>query len=358
MHKSGLVHTSDLIKSETYTPPRPSELIKDFPEKYEKIVMRLLEKDKRKRYQNAREVLDEWPEERETVATAQCPRCSTENPVLNKFCGQCGNDLRATREVESEPEKDLSTSFALFTAGRIQDAIGIMERSLLANPDFARGWTHLGYMLNYERRYEEAEFACTKSIDIDPDPSNPYQTRGFSRSNLGKFDEAIEDFTIAYEKETDERRKSMILYQRGYSKRLAGRFEDAYQDAITAIEFDEANPKARRLKESLESLRARQSSWSKRNLHFFLVDSTENQKALFKILARTDKISRPRLIEEMKNETRDRFFDGFKLAGTRAGITMRTNREGKEKLIITSDRGKTYELHSDYKSDINEYFAS
>lgn len=101
----------------------------------------------------------------------------------------------------------------------------------------------------------------------------------------------------------------------------------------------------------------RRSSWSKLNLHFFLVDSTENQKALFKILARTDKISRPRLIEELKNETGDREFNGFKLAGTRAGITMRTNREGKEKLIITSGRGKTYELNSDYKSDINEYFA-
>lgn len=251
IHKSGLVPISELIESDTYTPPRPSELIEDFPEKYEKIVMHLLEKDKSKRYQKAREVLDEWRKELETVP---CPRCNTENPVYNKFCGQCGNDLRVTREVESVPEKDLSASYSLFTAGRPQDAIGFIQRSLDANPNFARGWTHLGYMLNHERKYEEAELACTKSIEIDPEPSNPFQTRGFARSNLGKFDEAIEDFTVALEKETDERRKSMILYQRGYAKRLAGRLEDAYQDAMAALQLDETNVKARKMKEVLEPL--------------------------------------------------------------------------------------------------------
>ena len=129
-------------------------------------------------------------------------------------------------------------------------------------------------------------------------------------------------------------------------------------NVITEIsEFKSATPPEREEVEGV-GIERPDGGWSKRDLHAFLTDSTENQKALFKISARTDKISRRKLIEEMKDETRDTEFDGFKLAGTRAGITMRTNRENKEQLIITSDRGKTYELHSDYKSDINEYFAS
>jgi serine/threonine protein kinase len=251
MHKSGLIPIPELIKSDTFVPKRPKELVESIPEKYDNIVMRLLEKDKSKRYQKAREVLDEW---REKIEKVQCPTCGAENPILNKFCGQCGNALGLGRQSKSQPEKDLNTSFALFAAGRSQDAIKLIQQTLVKNKDFARGWSQLGFMLNYERRYEEAEDACSRSIKIDSTSSSPYQTRGFARSNLGRFKDAIEDFTQAYNKEKDEKRQSMILYNRGYSKRLDGNFKEAYEDALLALELDETNSKARRLKESLEPL--------------------------------------------------------------------------------------------------------
>jgi len=251
MHKSALLLIPELIKDGAFVPVLPSELNVNVPERYEKIVMRLLEKDRDKRYPKAREVLSEW---RERIETVQCPTCNTENPVGNKFCGQCGIDLRAIREAESEPEKDLSTSFALFTAGKSQEAIILMQKSLAKNADFAKGWSHLGYMLNYERKYEEAEEACTKSIEIDPEPSRPYQTRGFARSNLGEFSEAIEDFTAALEREGDERRQSLIIYQRGYAKKLSGQFGEALKDADLALTLDKTSNKARVLKEQLQLL--------------------------------------------------------------------------------------------------------
>jgi len=251
LHESGLVSIPELVQSANYSPPKPGDLVKDIPEKYESIIMRLLEKDKSKRYLKAREVLDEW---REEIMVVQCPSCNAENPVQNKFCGQCGKDLRVASKARSEPEKDISTSLALFTAGRSADAVQLMKQSLQKNADFAKGWSHLGYMLNFQRRYEEAEDACNKSIKIDPKPSPPYQTRGFARSNLGKFPDAVSDFTEALKRESDKRRQSMILYQRGYTWKLSGDFKAALQDAITALELDETNVKARRLKESLEPL--------------------------------------------------------------------------------------------------------
>jgi len=251
MHESGLVPIPELVKNPAYLPRKPSEFVKDIPEKYENIVMRLLEKDKSKRYLKAREVLDEW---REEIQVVQCPSCNAENPIQNKFCGQCGSDLRVVSKVGSESEKDLSASFALFTAGRSQDAIQLIRQSLQKKANFAKGWGHLGYMLNYERRYEEAEEACTKSIRIDSKPSQPYQTRGFARSNLGKFSDAVSDFTEAFKREPDKRRQSLILYQRGYAWRLSGNFAEAMKDATAALELDETNAKARRLKESLEPL--------------------------------------------------------------------------------------------------------
>ena len=58
----------------------------------------------------------------------------------------------------------MSTSFSLFTAGKSEEAISLMQASLNKNKKFAKGWSHLGYMLNFERRYEEAEGACDMSI--------------------------------------------------------------------------------------------------------------------------------------------------------------------------------------------------
>lgn len=251
MHKSGLIPVSELIEDDAYIPQKPSELVQDIPEKYENIVMRLLERDRSKRYQKAREVLDEW---REKIETVQCPTCSAENPVLNKFCGQCGNALGLVRESKSRAETDLNTSFTLFAAGRSQEAIKLIQQTIVKNKDFAKGLSQLGYMLNYERRYEEADDACTRSIKIDPKPSSSYQTRGFARSNLGRFEEAIEDFTEALKREPDKRKQSMILYNRGYSKKLNGNFSAAYKDATKALELDETNSKAKRLKETLEPL--------------------------------------------------------------------------------------------------------
>lgn len=251
LHKSGLIPTVELIRSKTYSPKKPSEIRGDIPEKYDKIVMRLLKKDRSARYSNAREVLDEW---RTKIETVQCPKCNAENPVSNKYCGQCGADLQIIPKAKSKSERDLSTSFVLFTAGRSEEAIRLMKSSLDKNPNFSEGWAHLGYMLNYERRYEEAEDACTRSINTNPELPRSYQTRGFARSNLGKFPEAIQDFTRALEKETDERRQSMILYQRSYAKRLSGDFEEALKDAKLALRLDEKNAKAERLKESLEPL--------------------------------------------------------------------------------------------------------
>jgi len=249
MHRSGFISIPELIRSEKYRPPKPRELNEEIPEKYEKIVMHLLEKDRDKRYKKAREVLDEW---REKTITIQCPSCNAENPISNQFCGQCGNNLSATIEAELEPEEAFRTSFALFRSGLSGEAITIMRKSLDAKPDFAKGWTHLGYMLNYERRYDEAEAACTLSINLDPEPSSPYQTRGFARSNLGRYPEAIDDFTKALEKEKDERRQSRILHQRGYARRLSGDREGALKDVIEALELDPTNTKALVLRSQLE----------------------------------------------------------------------------------------------------------
>jgi len=251
LHGSGLIPVSDIIENDAYVPQSPCDLNKEIPEKYGRIVTRLLERDKAKRYAKAREVLDDW---REKAPMTQCSRCNTENPITSKYCSECGSNLVPSEVVGSKKEADLNSSIALSRNGHVEEAIDVIKKSLAKNTKFAKGWAHLGFLLNFKRMYEEADDACSKSINSDPELSQSYQTRGFARSNLGRYEDAVKDFTEAFNRETNPRRRSIILYQRGYSRKLAGDFQEALEDAKAALELDSTNVKATRLKDSLGSL--------------------------------------------------------------------------------------------------------
>ncbi len=99
-------------------------------------------------------------------------------------------------------------------------------------------------------------------------------------------------------------------------------------------------------------------AWAREEIHQFLGDSTPNQRALFRVLARHGgKIPRRKLIEELQSETGNSQIGGMQLAGARGGITMRADSLGKEPLILASERGHVYELHPDYINDVKSYFG-
>jgi len=98
-------------------------------------------------------------------------------------------------------------------------------------------------------------------------------------------------------------------------------------------------------------------AWAREEIHQFLSDSTQNQRALFRVLARQGgKIPRRKLIEELQSETGNAQIGGYQLAGARAGITMRADSLNKEPLIVVSE-GHVYELHPDYINDVKSYFG-
>jgi len=102
----------------------------------------------------------------------------------------------------------------------------------------------------------------------------------------------------------------------------------------------------------------RRGAWAREEIHQFLSDSTPNQRALFKVLAKQGgRIPRRKLVEELQAETGNPQVGGLQLAGAQAGITMRADSLGKESLILRSERGRVYELHPDYINDVKSYFG-
>jgi serine/threonine protein kinase len=237
------------IASDTCKPFPPHEIDSSEPTKLEEVTLKLLEKDRGKRYKNSRQALTELLSEE--PAMIACSQCGRKNPVGSKFCNECGEELFVAIEAKeglSPIEEAFAKAHSLFQEGEVYDAIENLEAALDANPKVARGWSELGFMYNNIRKYEQAEEACTKAIELDPSLASAYQTRGFARSNLGRIGDSVSDFNVALEKTTEPRRKAQILYQRGYANMLAGKLDAACNDAREALKHNPDNEGARWLK--------------------------------------------------------------------------------------------------------------
>ncbi len=101
-------------------------------------------------------------------------------------------------------------------------------------------------MYNSVRLYPEAVEACNKAISEDPKLAQAYQTRGFAKSNLGMYEDAIADFSKAFDNAStdDARRKAQILALRAYTHMLSGNNKKSCEDATLALKLDPRNERA------------------------------------------------------------------------------------------------------------------
>jgi serine/threonine protein kinase len=243
LHQSSLLPISETIKRADYEPPvlectGDSEI----PQKCVDVVMRLLDKDPSKRYQSARDALKDWLGE----DVIQCPQCGSENTKDANFCNSCGASMKGEiTPGNTALEMAYNKSLILFRSNPDQ-AIEILKTALNKHDKFPRAWSHLAYMYNSVRLYSEAIEACNHAIKIDAKLPEPYQTRGFAKSNLGMYNEAIADFTDALElvNPEDNKRKAQILAFRGYTYMLAGNDKNACEDATLALRLDPTNQRA------------------------------------------------------------------------------------------------------------------
>ncbi|MGH9545426.1 MAG: tetratricopeptide repeat protein [Terriglobales bacterium] len=256
-HPSGAFSIFDLIHEPTYNSQEIGTR-SDLPESVRKAVMKMLTKDRSLRYHSVYEPLGEL-----TRGSSQiCPECSTQNQVGSNFCGQCGSSLR-TRPPAATLAKSASASppspaaltdsgFELTKEGNWEGAIRLYRSALEAEPGYARASSNLGYALNRLGRYEEAIRVLTEGIKATKDPNilhRLYDTRGFARSNLKMFADAINDFSHALELNDNNPR---VYYHRAESAAQLGEVEQAYTDVYAALALDPDFVSALRLKDRLD----------------------------------------------------------------------------------------------------------
>ncbi|BDX36992.1 hypothetical protein CYCD_03470 [Tenuifilaceae bacterium CYCD] len=83
---------------------------------------------------------------------------------------------------------------------------------------------------------EDAIKDYSKAIEINPNYTGAYWSRGDTYKWLGRYPEAINDYTAAFSLSTSESSKATILYNRGQVKVLMGDYAGAVSDYTQSIE--------------------------------------------------------------------------------------------------------------------------
>jgi tetratricopeptide (TPR) repeat protein len=142
--------------------------------------------------------------------------------------------------------------FELTRSGDWEGAIKLYRAAIEYDKGYGRAFSNLGYALNRLGQYEEAIRVLTEGIKATRDPNilhRLYDTRGFARSNMKRFAEAIEDFSQALGLNDNNPR---VYYHRAESAAQLGEGEQAYNDIFSALAIDPDFVPAVRLKERLD----------------------------------------------------------------------------------------------------------
>lgn len=106
--------------------------------------------------------------------------------------------LELTEQLVANYPDDVRAHFLLGTAdfGR-QDwdrAIGELQKCTTLDPSFSGAWNLLGYAYRAVEKYDDAEQAFKKYIDLIPNDPNPYDSYAELLMKTGRFDESIAQY--------------------------------------------------------------------------------------------------------------------------------------------------------------------
>lgn len=113
-------------------------------------------------------------------------------------------------------------------AKRAEDAA---RQSLSRDPTWFLSYHQLGWALQGQGRYEEAEVVLKDGIAVNSEYRNTYTVLGPVQLALGKYDEALATF----QKANSLRESSTVLVNLGAAQALTGRLEDALRSVERAF---------------------------------------------------------------------------------------------------------------------------
>jgi serine/threonine protein kinase len=206
-HPSGLFCIKEMIeKDEEAKDPR--EINPGISEIHAAIMRKMVAKNPENRFASLKEAYEAFAD-----IGLTCPKCQTRNRITAEYCDKCGNHLTKAREDEfrdKTPEDLRRRAYDLNAVGQFEESIKYSNAAIKKKPDFAEA----------------------------------YLTRGFSHSSLGKYNEALEDFSKTVELTNDNAVKSNAYRSMSFCYERSGLLKEAKAALEDALKTNPNDAKA------------------------------------------------------------------------------------------------------------------
>jgi tetratricopeptide (TPR) repeat protein len=123
----------------------------------------------------------------------------------------------------------------------LPDLRSLPGRAIDINSDDPWPVTRRGRTYEQMGRYDDAVADYTRAIEINPNNPSAFTDRGDLYRQLGQYDDAVADFTRAIDIKPDD---PWPVTRRGRTYEQMGRYDDAVADYTRAIEINPNNPSA------------------------------------------------------------------------------------------------------------------
>ena len=116
------------------------------------------------------------------------------------------------------------------------DALSYFTKAIETHPNNTLGLSNRSYLYKYQKEYKKALEDISKVISINPAQPDNYYFRATIYVDLGKFEDAIKDFTQTLDSE-DFKEESMIYFYRALCYAQIGKIKKAKDDVQMAYNY-------------------------------------------------------------------------------------------------------------------------
>jgi len=103
-------------------------------------------------------------------------------------------ELQRAAEISSDPAVPIELGTALAEANRTQDAVGVFEKVLEANPQEARAHAGLGAAYLRSRQYEKALGPLQKAVELDPSAPRARLNLAMTYENMDRIEDSLREY--------------------------------------------------------------------------------------------------------------------------------------------------------------------
>jgi tetratricopeptide (TPR) repeat protein len=143
-------------------------------------------------------------------------------------------------KVYRKNSQDLTAQDYFYKAYNSEDAdyqLNCYTKCLSLDPEYGGAATYNNRGIAYKNlgRYQDAIRDYTRALSIDPDNASAYINRGFAYDELGRYQDAIRDCTRALSIDPDN---AIAYNNRGFAYDELGRYQDAIRDYTRTLSID------------------------------------------------------------------------------------------------------------------------